>query len=678
MQHPVVLDEATAARLGYGSTCILSPARAAATGVNSGGEGDGAIGGGGGPAKGGAVSDDIPELGGTFRMWSDYRMSLEGSASNVQAGTLLPPVLEVARTVADSFRRCWAAGGQYPERKLARVWLTERRREGDDHAGHGIADAEGGNGETPAVATVAPTERPAAAKQRWRKIAGVVSRAGQAVAFRSGRAPGAGARLREEGEGSQSALGTEREEDGSSTPPQDRRLSGSRRSTNSSFRQALSRLDTLDTGTLVEEALEDLHDEEGILSLSSAASGEGGVTRRGRQSRGGSFHSDLQRGPEETLATREGVALVGTAPSGAGEDAIVAPDNMNDDPADAVVEVAEAEASEAGTQRPIAEKFMLPGWHYLYLSGRSMSMDIRWTNLDLLLMQDPTVPSARDSGKNVLALRSSGTLTMRSSGPGESVDVQLERASLLPCFYSDEEGEGGTVGPQPDSDPLWNDSRRDEVENVLGSPEGVSVAAQGWHGGERGLEELVNRVGGVSRSARCLAELLGGGDRVLAAVRRTWLGQGLVTADSRPLLKPFSIQSGYGTVVAQSSREGHGTGVAAGGHVIRGDENGQVAQDSACGAGVHALASDVDRGVDDEEEHGVQGGRVGDIGDGEVAAGVFRVAVSELQLLAGHATLKGPAIIEVEVSVVSRMFFLRLVAAGFRSYAVLSASRRCG
>lgn len=653
IQHPVVLDEATAARLGYGSTCILSPARAATKGVILGGEGDEMIGHGGFGTKDGAVGDDLPQLCGTFRMWSDYRMSLEGSASNVQAGTLLPPVLEVARTVADSFRRRWAAGGQYPERKLARVWLAERGKEGDDDAGHGKGDADGGNAETPTVATVQPRERPAAVS--WRKIADVVSRASQVVVGRGEKASGAGAQLKEKRDGSQRALETKGEEGASNAPPPGRRLSASRRSSNS-FRQALSRLDTLDTGTLVEEALEDLHDEERIFSLASAASAESSAARRERQGRVGSFHSDRQRGSEEASAAREGVTLVVTAPSGAGENMMVAPGNTND-PSDAVVEVTVAEAAEEGAQRPIAEKFMLPGWHYLYLSGRSLSMDVRWTNVDLLLMQDPTVASGRDSGKNVLALRSSGALSMRSSGPGESVDVQLESASLLPCFYSDEEGKGGTVDPHPHSDPLWNNDHSDEHENVLEPLDRLSVAAQRWYGGERRLEDVEHRVGDVSRVARCLAELLGGGDHVMGAVRRTWLGQGLVTADMRPVLEPFSIQCGYGTVVAQSSREGHGTGVEAGGHAVRRNENGLAGQGETCNADAHALTSDVDRGIDDEEEHGVGGSRAEDIGDEEVAVGVFRVAVSELQLLTGQAALKGPATIEVEVSVMSGIFF---------------------
>ncbi|CAN0527184.1 unnamed protein product, partial [Ectocarpus sp. 12 AP-2014] len=51
----------------------------------------------------------------------------------------------MARTVADTFRRRWAAGGEYPERVLARVRLAERRDEGDH-------DAEAGGGSAAAVA----------------------------------------------------------------------------------------------------------------------------------------------------------------------------------------------------------------------------------------------------------------------------------------------------------------------------------------------------------------------------------------------------------------------------------------------------------------------------------------------------------------------------------------------
>lgn len=153
MQHPVVLDEATATRLGYGSTCILGPT-GAVTPQQGGDRADKRARGRGDSEDGGGESESaIPELGGTFRMWSDYRMSLEGHGSNVQAGTLLAPVLDVARTAADSFRRRWASGGQYPERTLARVRLAEKQ-DGDSEeksftpSGNGDeAFTHGGNGE---------------------------------------------------------------------------------------------------------------------------------------------------------------------------------------------------------------------------------------------------------------------------------------------------------------------------------------------------------------------------------------------------------------------------------------------------------------------------------------------------------------------------------------------------
>ncbi|CAN0497923.1 unnamed protein product, partial [Ectocarpus sp. 8 AP-2014] len=120
-----------------------------------------------------------------------------------------------------------------------------------------------------------------------------------------------------------------------------------------------------------------------------------------------------------------------------------------------------------------------------------------------------------------------GTLTVSSSGVGESVDVQLRDASLLPCFYADEGG----------------------GEN-FGSVSSPAAAAEA--GGDGGVP------------AQRLALILGGGESALRAVARTWLGQGLVTADSRPLLEPFTVQVGYGTVVAQAAVEGRGTGVTDG------------------------------------------------------------------------------------------------------------------
>eukprot|EP00904_Undaria_pinnatifida_P013773 jgi/Undpi1/9526/HiC_scaffold_27.g11982.m1 len=152
VQYPVILDEATATRLGYGSTCILGPI-GAVTLPQGGGSAD--LGGRElSEDSGGESEDTTPEVGCTFRMWSDYRMALEGHGSNVQAGTLLAPVLDVSRTVADTFRRRWASGGQYPERTLARVRLAEREDGGrgpeqQPQTPNGNGDgmfANGGNG----------------------------------------------------------------------------------------------------------------------------------------------------------------------------------------------------------------------------------------------------------------------------------------------------------------------------------------------------------------------------------------------------------------------------------------------------------------------------------------------------------------------------------------------------
>lgn len=670
MQNPVVLDEATAARLGYGSTCILSPAGAAAAAiVNSDGKGERS-------GRGGDVAEDtsenraISEMGGTFRMWSDYRISLEGNARNVQAGTLLPPVLDLARTIVDSFRRRWATGGQYPERKLARVRLTEKGR-GEDRlpprsgfidgseTGQDAAGGHGGGDESVLVTTVAARKQAVAAMQGWRKVADTTSSKSQAASVRLG----GGA----DREGGVDGVGGKGELE---TAPLDRRRSHGRQAPRG-FRQALSRLDNLDTDVLVEEALEDLQDKEHIFSAPSTASGDGtGPDWRERRGSGGSTFSErgghaedakamVGRGVDAALvispaatagtrshptaeiaattAAREGISVVGTVPANASEDTVSLKDVMD---ADAAALEVEGAAGEAAPQRPIAEKFMLPGWHYLCLSGRSLSIDFRWSNVDLLLMQDPTAQSGRDSGNNVLAMRSSGALTMRSSGPGESVDAQLEGASLLPCFYGADRVEGNAASSGPDFYTRWRDHHNDGDEyERWPRPEGPSTGVHHWQGGSERIREKTAH--DVFAAARCLAQLLGGGDRVLAGLARTWLGQGLVTADSRPLLEPFSMQVGYGTVIAQTVREGHGTGVDAGETLVTSVTGIQGAE------GRTRVGED--RDVEDDEDDGIAGDTVGSAGGGEMVAGVFRVAVSELSLLAAQSQLKGPATIEVEV-----------------------------
>ena len=239
-------------------------------------------------------------------------------------------------------------------------------------------------------------------------------------------------------------------------------------------------------------------------------------------------------------------------------------------------------------------------------------------------MQDPTAQQGRDTGKNVLALRSSGALTVSSSGAGESVDIQLERATLLPCFYryTDEAG-GEASGPAAEAN-------------------GVSAAAAAppIRELERGIDEECDTrdVGPALR----LAQLLGGGQSALMAVERTWLGQGLVTADSRPLLDPFTVQIGYGTVVARATGGGRESGTTDGRGVLSGNdsEGGVVRSNTEKGEG---------RGNTEsvhEEENEDEGGLNEDI-----VAGVFRVAVSEVQLLAASATRRGSTTVEVEVNI---------------------------
>ena len=274
----------------------------------------------------------------------------------------------------------------------------------------------------------------------------------------------------------------------------------------------------------------------------------------------------------------------------------VDPEDENGTGAAARLAPGSASPVEGAMQTPTEDVFMLPGWHYLALSGRSLSIDFQWSNLDLVLMQDPTAQQGRDTGKNVLALRSSGALTVSSSGAGESVDMQLERATLLPCFYryTDEariDGDGDTTDVGP---------------------------------------------------ARRLAQLLGGGQSALMAVERTWLGQGLVTADSRPLLDPFTVQVGYGTVVARPTGGGRRSGTTDGRGVLSGNESDGVVVRSNTEKGEGRGNADPSHEEEDEDEGGL---------NEDTVAGVFRVAVSEVQLLAAAATRKGNTTVEVEVSI---------------------------
>lgn len=670
MQHPAVLDEATAARLGYGSSCVLAPADAVRVSPRRWGDdgvGDGrrrrrswpsAGGGGGGGAAAGSDDDDegasaavVPEIGGYFRMWSDYRMAVEGHATGVQVGTLLPPVLDMARTVADSFRRRWAAGGQYPERVLARVRLSER---GNGRAGGGggsIGEAGGLSGTTTGSeggldeAEADGRARPARLKRderRWRKVTESVlpgeRRRGVAA---SGREGDVGQRDDGEGErggwsGSGGGSGDQDQQEQRQPPP-------------AGLRQVLSRLDGLDSGALVERALEDHLNGEG-----EHADAPGGATSA---SGAPPCSSDQQGSSRGRCADGVNAPVQYTPPGGAtGVDpgalsaaldgsltAAGCPEDLgDDDPVEAAVAAtatstftrpqdedassesgrdgaaaAAAAAEGAGIQTPAEEKFMLPGWHYLALSGRTLSMDFRWTDMDLVLLQDPTARLGRDTGKNVLALRSSGALTVSSSGVGESVDLQLRDASLLPCFYADEEAGRGEEGGF--------------------SPSGGVARRNGSSGS------------GGGRPAQRLALILGGGKSALAAVARTWLGQGLVTADARPLLEPFTMQLGYGTVVARAAAESRGTDVMDGrrrrssalsgydgteeDEEDGGDGGGLVVPSPATrrreGGGEDAGSVHEDGGAENGERNGLVDQPV----TGDSVSGVFRVSVSEVQLL---------------------------------------------
>lgn len=682
MQHPVLLDEATATRLGYGSTCILAPAKAVMAardketdieGNHEGGNDDSDDGRGGERTSG----NEIPEMGGTFRMWSNYRIALEGDARNVQAGTLLAPALDAATTVADSFRRRWAAGGQYPELTLARVRLTERGP--NDGPPRPPSWAYDRNEQSAAAAT-----KPIVASPEADNEAGLITPAPGSPTGQQGTARKWGWRkaVRRKNfhsldKGRESE--TTRKKDNLSTESSSGDEHGDERSRDDSgddvgrnalvgspggLRQVLPRLDGLDSGTLVERALEDLQDEEKLHARMSPSSGQpdgmhaagDGLTRRH------SLHSDRRGSEAEGSAMGVAAAALGVSPAAAADivdsgslaatlstskrhDSSAATASASTEDAEdtgaAVVGVsarvndAASAPSETGALRvaPSAEKFMLPEWHHLALSGRSISMDFRWSNMDLILMQDPTARQGRDTGKNVLALRSSGGLTVRSSGTGESIDAQLEDASLLPCFYA----EGGGVSGE-------------DGEDVFAAPQTCNTTK----GAAERAARIRRRTSGEQHATdvgapRRLALLLGGDYSAWSAVARTWLGQGLITADARPLLEPFTVQMGYGTVVVQAGARGR----RGDGALIPDERKILDADDSTVAISADQAESGHDDS-DDEVDHtagGPEDSRVDDhVGSGETVAGVFRVAISELRLLVAQAKLKGAATVEVEVS----------------------------
>lgn len=635
MQHPVVLDEATATRLGYGSTCILGPIDAVSPRPGGDRAGERGRGRGNSDDGGGESESAIPEVGGTFRMWSDYRMALEGHGSNVQAGTLLAPVLDVARTVADSFRRRWASGGQYPERTLARVRLAEKedaeseeqlltpRGNGDEtyetyaHGGNGgqrpldPGMAESAEGPETVALEVARAEEIRRGGSEVMEDVPSMRREGNARQREENESQGdavnAGEEGEKEGEREEEGMGVEEMEGEETEDSSDEEL----QAPHGGLRQAFSHLDGLDSETLVERALEDLHDKQEHRLRSSLSSGRmdpgGDLTDVGLESigRSGTGVDETALGVSSAaldVSPPDPVSLLVTADATTGDSltmVTVSGDPEDEDGTGAAARLAPGSASpvEGAMQTPTEDVFMLPGWHYLALSGRSLSIDFQWSNLDLVLMQDPTAQQGPDTGKNVLALRSSGALTVSSSGAGESVDMQLERATLLPCFYryTDEAG----------------------IDQDGDTPD----------------------VGSVQR----LAQLLGGGPSALMAVERTWLGQGLVTADSRPLLDPFTVQVGYGTVVARPTGGGRRSGTTDGRGVLSGNESdgGVVLSNTEKGEG-RGSADPAHEEDEDEDEGGL---------NEDPVAGVFRVAVSEVQLLAAAATRKGNTTVEVEASI---------------------------
>lgn len=613
----------------------------------------------------------IPEVGGTFRMWSDYRMALEGHASNVQAGTLLAPALDAARTVADSFRRRWASGGQYPELVPAQVRLVERGEANNDEPPCLPPDGDGGErgvrnaaGLPPAdpgtpdggVETVTASDvagKSGGTERRRRKH--VVEDGSQAGLVE-------GARPMEEDGSKGDVVNAEEGKDaegggrGGGELPQQQQQQVS----HGGLRRVFSRLDGLDSGMLVERALEDLHGgEERHSKLPSLSEPEYVVDdgAGGRPGRLGSIRSDKHLDAEDipadvavaasTAATAAELGSLSATLGTSTRDSLTAV-AMSADPdyEDAVVGAENAASSERGAmQTPTADKFMLPGWHYLALSGRSLSMDFQWSNMDLVLLQDPNALQGRETGKNVLVLRSSGALTVRSSGMGESIDAQLEGASLLPCFYA--EGVDGAAAAEEDANA--------DATTMATTPRSRNKTSE---------EESFSDCG----AARRLCLLLGGGHRASTVVGRTWLGQGVVAASSRPLLEPFMVQVGYGTVVAQATGEGRTTGTTDGRRLlsVHDSANGAVQADIRDGEGKEDVDSENEE--DGEEGAGAGAGAAGvdQPTSEEMVAGVFRVAVSELQLLVAQARLKGPATIEVEVRIAAAPDFVVFLCGLYR------------
>lgn len=655
LQHPVLLDEATATRLGYEAPCILAPAKI----VFAPGDGSGVRGRVGSVDGGDGVENDevIPNVGGTFRMWSDYRMAMEGRAEHVQASTLLSPVLEFARTIADSFRRRWASGGQYPERILARVRLVERTAAGHDRSrspppspnrlvrenSARLSSSSHSSGVPKAGEEAAVTRgslgpgRIGISERREGEVTGALSPV-DGVQEREGRGEwSAASALRGDGSGSEDV-----EAEGSATSAargdgsavEDVERDGQREVQAVSpppcvLRHALPRLDELDSGALVERALEDLQEEENRPMLLTSPEHVGAEEPSSVKERMGSLRGALSEGLADVgVEAPEVAASLGILPAGAVDDpgslSATLGSNLDDltaasDSAEPADEEAVEEATLVGAENgpsegdleadapPTTEKFMLPGWHYLFFSGRSISFDIRWMELDLVLMQDPTARQGRDSGKNVLALRSSGALKLDSNSVGESLDATLDSVSLLPCFYTESAG----------------DQVRGEHEKEEEGPLGTD-------------------------SARRLALLLGGNGRISTLVARTWLGQGLVAAGSRPLLEPFTVQVSFGTVVvAQAVRGGRGTGTTdarkrrASLGSFTGDDYDRSTEGRTDWEGANA--------EDMKERDRVQKGKADSQGSGEMVGGVLRVAISELQLLTGRARLKESSTVEIEV-----------------------------
>lgn len=650
LQHPVLLDEATATRLGYEAPCILAPAKI----VFAPGDGSGVRGRVGSVDDGeGAVNDEvIPNVGGTFRMWSDYRMAMEGRAEHVQASTLLSPVLEFARTIADSFRRRWASGGQYPERILARVRIVERAAAGHDRsrslppspnrlvrknsAGSSSSSHSLGVSEAGVTRRSLGLGRVGISERMQGEVTDALSLV-EGVQEREGRGEwSAASALRSDGSDSEDV-----EAEGSATSaariggnavenvePDGQREVQSVSPLPFVLRHALPRLDELDSGTLVERALEDLQEENRPMLLTSPEH-VGAEEPSSVKERMGSLREALSEGLADVgVEAPEVAASLGILPAGAVDDpgslSATLGSNLDDltavsDSAKPADEEAIEEATLVGAENgpsegdseadapPTTEKFMLPGWHYLFFSGRSISFDIRWMELDLVLMQDPTARQGRDSGKNVLALRSSGALKLDSNSVGESLDANLDSVSLLPCFYTERAG--------------------DQVRREQETEEEASLRTD---------------------SARRLAVLLGGDGRVSTLVARTWLGQGLVAAGSRPLLEPFTVQVSFGTVVvAQAARGGRGTGTTdarkrrASLGSFTGNEYDRSTEGRPEWEGANA--------DDMAERDRMQKGKTDSQGSGEMVSGVLRVAMSELQLLTGRARLKESSTVEIEV-----------------------------